>query len=53
MVNQAQVLRKVVLEPQDILRDGSGDRLEERFVLIIKNDGISWFGDSSQGQMDV
>ena len=30
--------RKVVLEAQDILRDGSGDLLEERFGLMMKND---------------
>ena len=38
--NTAQVSRKVFPEAQDILRDGSGDLLENRFVLIMKNDGF-------------
>ena len=29
-----------MLEAQDILRDGSGDLLEDRFVLMMKNDGF-------------
>ena len=36
--NTAQVSRKSVLEAQDILRAGSGDFLQNRFGLMMKNE---------------
>ena len=38
--NHVQVSSKVVLEAQDIARDGSGDPLKDRFSLMMKFDGF-------------